>query len=60
MNILFCSVGRRCELLKDFRKTFELVCQSMTFAKLDYFKKVMDLSIKECMKKEETKRDFRN
>ena len=21
MNILFCSVGRRCELLKDFRKT---------------------------------------
>ena len=21
MNILFCSVGRRCELLKDFRNT---------------------------------------
>ena len=21
MNVLFCSVGRRCELLKDFRKT---------------------------------------
>ena len=21
MNILFCSVGRRCELLKDFRKS---------------------------------------
>lgn len=21
MNILFCSVGRRCELLKDFRRT---------------------------------------
>ena len=21
MNLLFCSVGRRCELLKDFRKT---------------------------------------
>ena len=45
---------------KDFRKTFELVCQSMTFAKLDYFKKVMDLSIKECKQKEETKREFRN
>ena len=21
MNILFCSAGRRCELLKDFRKS---------------------------------------
>ena len=21
LNILFCSVGRRCELLKDFRKS---------------------------------------
>ena len=45
---------------KDFRNIFDYVVQSITYAKLDYFKKVMKEIIEECKKKEETKRDFRN
>ena len=45
---------------KEYRRIFDQICQSITYAKLDYFKKVMKLIIDECAKKEETKRDFRN
>ncbi len=42
MNILFCSVGRRCELLKDFRKTMGdsgkiVATDASTYAPAIYF-----------------------
>ena len=45
---------------KKFRKIFGFVVQTITYAKLDYFKKVFKLIIEECLKKEETKKEFRN
>jgi hypothetical protein len=45
---------------KDYRRTFNFVAQSITYAKLDYFKKVIKLIVEECSKNEETKTTFRN
>ena len=45
---------------KEYRKIIGPVVQSITYAKLDYFKKVMKLVVDECLKKEETKNEFRN
>ena len=42
----------------DFREVSGFINESMPSAKLDYFKKVIDLSVKECIKKEETKKKF--
>jgi len=37
-----------------------LLLSLLTYAKLNYFKKVFKLVVEECLKKEETKKDFRN
>ena len=45
---------------KEYRRTFNYVGQSITYAKLDYFKKVIKLIVEECSKNEESKKTFRN
>ena len=49
-----------CSVNKDYRRTFNFVAQSITYAKLDYFNKVIKLIVEECSKNEETKTTFRN
>ena len=45
---------------KDYKRILNIICQSIIFTKLDYFKKIIRLIVEECLKKEEKKRDFRN
>ena len=45
---------------KEYRRTFNYAAQSITYAKLDYFKKVIKLIVEECSKNEEIKTTFRN
>ena len=45
---------------KNYRMIFDSLAQSITYAKIDYFKKVMKEIVDECKKKDETKKDFRN
>ena len=44
--------------LKNYKKVIDSICQSMTLAKIDYFKKIIKLIAKECDKNEETKKQF--
>ena len=45
---------------KEYRKIFDSVGQSIAFARLDYFKKVIKLAVDKCSKNEESKKSFRN
>ena len=46
--------------IKNCRRIFDSVSRSITFAKFNYFKKVVKLIIQECVKKDEKKNEFRN
>ena len=45
---------------KDFTKINAFIWRSIPYAKLDYFKKVMKLTVDQCSKEEKTKESFRN
>jgi len=45
---------------KEFRKIFDSVGQSIAYANLDYFKKVIKSVVDKCSKNEESKKAFRN